>query len=301
MNAVRSFLLIFLISATACDKQPPAAAPVLATQSPAGVPQGWASVVDWYGSLGADQRAALSSSNAFSVAMDKVRGWDASPRELPPSKWELPIKYDQPGSSELPHLAPARALSRLCFVKALAELEAGRHDPASVWLTTGSRILTELGELPTVVERQAALNVCFDVITFVNANASNAQKQAFARAFASIDRKNPFELQNAVVFMRDWYVRDIHEHPESLKDTLGVDAAELKRNPTQVAKIVDESLSAIANAWADPNAPQIIEGISRQYASTSARPFVAGFSRVSRRCKEVADALETLSQSLPPN
>lgn len=301
MNAVRSFLLICLITLSACDKQPPAAAPVTSTQSSAGVPQGWASVVDWYGSLGTDERAALSSGNAFSAVVDKVRTWDASPRELPSSKWDLPIKYDQPGSTELPHVAPARALSRLCFAKALAELEAGHNDAASAWLTTGSRILTELGELPTVVERQAALNVCFDVITFVNANANNAQKQAFARAFASIDRKNPFELQNAVVFMRDWYVRDIQQHPESLKDTLGADAAELKRNPTQVANIVNESLSAIAKAWTDPNAPQIIEGISRQYASTSARPFVAGFSRVSRRCKEVADALETLSQSLPPN
>ncbi|MBL8760881.1 MAG: hypothetical protein JNL50_06200 [Phycisphaerae bacterium] len=301
MNTVRFLLLLSLLTPAACDKQPPASAPARSVQSTVGASPGWTSVVDWYGSLRDDERAALSSNQAFSVALNRVRAWDVNPKELPSATWDLPVRYDQPGSANLPHLASARGIGRLCFLKALSELEAGHRDAATTWLRAGTRILTELGALPTVVERKAALDMCFDVTTFVSANASSAQKREFAQAFATINRKNPFELQTAVVFMRDWYVRDIREHPESLKDTHGIDTADLKRNPMQAAKIVDEALSAIANAWANPNAPQLIDDISRRYSSTPARPFVIGFSRVSRRCKEAAYALDTLSQSMPPN
>lgn len=294
-------LLVILLAPVACDKQPPPTAPSGSAQSASSAPRGWTEVADWYASLRDQERAALGPGQTFADKLDKTRALDVHPRELSSSTWASPVRYDQPGGVELPHLSPARTICGLCFIKAISEFEAGRHDSAGAWLRSGTRILTELGALPTVVERRAALDLCHEVTTFVVANPDGALKHEFAQAFATIDRKNPFELQAAVEFMRDWYIRDIRENPDSFKDTHGIEIADLKRNPDQAAKSLDEALTAVVNAWTDPNAPQLITDITRQYASTPAGPFVSGLARVSRLSKEVADALEKLSQSRPPN
>ncbi len=294
-------LLVILLALVACDKQPPTAAPPGPTQSSTTTPRGWAEVVDWYASLRDQERAALGPGQTFADKLDKARALDVHPRELSSSTWASPVKYDQPGGVELPHLSPARAICGLCFIKAISEFEAGRHDSAGAWLRSGTRILTELGSLPTVVERKAALDLCYEVTTFVVANPSVELKHEFAHAFATINRKSPFELEAAVAFMRDWYVRDIRQNPDSFKDTHGIEIADLKRNPELAAKSLDEALTAIANAWTDPNAPQLITDISRRYVSTPAGPFVGGLARLSRLSKDVADTLEKLSQSRPPN
>jgi hypothetical protein len=307
-GTVTLLLLLGVASAigSGCDRQSSATATTVVTLAAPVTP--WTTLARVYDTLPEESRRALASRlegpDAFQQLSTLPHMRDLSLDELLTleSNWPQPVDYDQPGSIDLPHLSRARVLVRACIIRMLIAAENGDSEDASQWACAALGIITELGRLPTIVERGAAAQLMIEFCSTVR--SAGVHKYFSDRALTYllthlvVTDKNPFRIDYAIRFMRGGYVRDIEKHPDTLRETPGIDQELLRTSPAAMAAAVNTSMAQATQVWHLADGDSQITSILNDPANAPARPFMMGLPEVWRLKVKCAEEMQLLRNAL---